>query len=193
MTRRREYPLNLQISLESLPPPESLKREQRIYLRFSKEELAKIEKVARDRGEQPAGLCRTIILTAFQDSALRALDQKPDLLDMSPAEQQRALLEVFALGNPNPKRAASRPEPLAPPPAHVKRNQRVDVRLTEGELAMIERAADERGEIPAVLMRAIVLKTFENSALRAQGRKPDVLDLSPTEQQRILLDALSFK
>jgi uncharacterized protein (DUF1778 family) len=192
MTRRREYPLNLQISLETLPPPESLKREQRVYLRFSKEELAKIEKAARTRGEQPAVLCRTIVLTAFQDSALRALGQKPDLLDMTPAEQQRALLEVFAFGHPNPERPASR-EPLPPPPREVKRNQRVDVRFTEGELAMIERAADQRGEIPAVLMRAIVLKAFENSEMRAHGRKPDVLDLSPIEQQKILLDALTFK
>ncbi len=192
MTRRREYPLNLQISLETLPPPESLKREQRVYLRFSKEELAKIEKAARTRGEQPAVLCRTIVLTAFQDSALRALRQKPDLLDMTPAEQQRALLEVFAFGNPNPERPASR-EPLPPPPMEVKRNQRVDVRFTEGELAMIERAADQRGEIPAVLMRAIILKAFESSEMRAHGRKPDVLDLSPIEQQKILLDALTFK
>jgi len=192
MTRRREYPLNLQISLESLPPPESLRREQRVVLRFSKEELAKIEKAARERREQPAVLLRTIILTAFQDSALRALGQKPDLLDMAPAEQQRALLEVFAFGNPHPDRPASR-EPLPPPAAHIRRNQRVMVRFTEGELAMIERAADERGELPAVLMRAIVLKALENSELRAQGRKPDLLDMSPTEQQRILLDALTFK
>jgi uncharacterized protein (DUF1778 family) len=189
MTRRREYPLNLQISLETLPPPESLKREQRIYLRFSKEELAKIETAARARGEQPAVLCRTIVLTAFQDSALRALGQKPD---MTPAEQQRALLEVFAFGNPHSESPASR-EPLPPPPREVKRNQRVDVRFTEGELAMIERAADQRGEIPAVLMRAIILKAFENSEMRAHGRKPDVLDLSPIEQQKILLDALTFK
>ena len=192
MTRRREYPLNLQISLESLPPPESLKREQRLYLRFTKEEVAKIEKTARERGEQPAALCRTIILTAFQDSALRALGQKPDLLDMTPAEQQRALLEVFAFGNPRSERSGRR-EPLPPPPAHVKRTQRVMVRFTEGELAMIERAADERGELPAVFMRAIVLKAFENSALRRKGRKPDVLDMSPTEQQKVLLDALTFK
>ena len=192
MTRRREYPLNLQISLESLPPPESRKREQAVVLRFTNEDLARIERTARERGEPPAVLCRTIILTAFQDSALRALGQKPDLLDMTPAQQQRALLEVFAFGNPRPDRPASR-EPLPPPPPEVRRNQRVIVRFTEGELAMIERAADERGEIPAVLMRAIVLKAFENSELRAQGRKPDVLDLSPTVQQRILLDALTFK
>jgi hypothetical protein len=37
------------------------------------------------------------------------------------------------------------------------------------------------------------LKAFENSALRAQGRRPDALDLSPIEQQKILLDALTFK
>ena len=184
--------MNLQISLETLPPPESLKREQRVYLRFSKEEIAKIETAARARGEQPAVLCRTIVLTAFQDAALRALGQKPDLLDMTPAEQQRALLEVFAFGNPSPERPTSR-EPLPPPPREVKRTHRVDVRFTEGELAMIERAADQRGEIPAVLMRAIILKAFENSEMRTHGRKPDVLDLSPIEQQKILLDALTFK
>src|SRR6185295_5361619 len=71
MTRRREYPLNLQISLESLPPPESRKREQAVVLRFTNEDLARIERAARERGEPPAVLCRTIILTAFQDSALR--------------------------------------------------------------------------------------------------------------------------
>src|SRR4051812_6340776 len=108
MTRRREYPLNLQISLETLPPPESLKREQRVYLRFSKEELAKIDKAARTRGKRPAVLGRTIVQTAFQDSALRAWGQKPVLLDMPPAEQQRALLEVFAFGNPTPERQPSR-------------------------------------------------------------------------------------
>jgi len=37
------------------------------------------------------------------------------------------------------------------------------------------------------------LKAFENSALRRKGRKPDVLDMSPTEQQKVLLDALTFK
>jgi hypothetical protein len=192
MTRRREYPLHLQVSLESLPPPESLKREQRLYLRFTKEELERIERVAEERREPPATLCRTIILTAFQDSALRALGRKPDLIDMTPAEQQRALLAAFDFDQPMPERPVSR-EPLPPLPKEVKRNQRVMVRFTEGELAMIERAADERGELPAVLMRAIVLKAFENSALRAQGRRPDALDLSPIEQQKILLDALTFK
>ena len=63
MTRRREYPLHLQVSLESLPPPESLKREQRLYLRFTKEEIAGIERVAEERGEVryplllPGGSC----------------------------------------------------------------------------------------------------------------------------------------
>jgi ABC-type uncharacterized transport system auxiliary subunit len=111
---------------------------------------------------------------------------------MTPAEQQRALLEVFDFDKPAPEKPATR-EPLPPLPKEVKRNQRVMVRFTEGEIAMIERAADERGELPAVLMRAIVLKTFENSALRARGGKPDLLDMSPIEQQKVLLDALTFK
>jgi ABC-type uncharacterized transport system auxiliary subunit len=191
MTRRREYPLNLQISLESLPPPASLKRDRRLVLRFSQGEVAKIERTARKRGEQPAALCRTIILTAFQDSALRALGRRPDLLGAPPAEQLRALLEVFALGD-SPPEGRTRREPLPPPPTDVRRNKRMMARFTEGELAMVERAADERGELPAVLMRAIILKAFENSARRAIGR-PDVLDMSLTEQQKVLLDALTFK
>jgi hypothetical protein len=52
---------------------------------------------ARERGEQPAVLCRTIILTAFQNSAMKALADQPDLLSMSPVEQQRAFLEAFAV------------------------------------------------------------------------------------------------
>src|SRR6185295_13187742 len=167
MTRRREYPLNLQVSLESLPAPESLKRDQRLYLRFTKPELAKIETAAKERGEQPASLLRTIVLTAFQDSALRALGQRPDLLDSTPAEQQRALLEVFAFGQPQPA-APVGPESLPTLPKDIKRDQRMMVRFTAGELAMIERAAAERGELPAVLMRGIVLKAFQNSAARAQ-------------------------
>jgi len=65
-------------------------------LSFTETELAMIEKAARERGEQPAVLCRTIILTAFQNSAMRALADRPDVLEMSPAEQQRALLEAFS-------------------------------------------------------------------------------------------------
>jgi len=52
-----------------------------------------IEKAARHRGEQPAVLCRTIVLTAFHNSAVRT--QEPDIHEMSPAELQRALLEAF--------------------------------------------------------------------------------------------------
>jgi hypothetical protein len=95
MPPRRQRPLpQLDISLEALPPPES-KRTCRLALAFSDSELAMIEKAARHRGEQPAVLCRTIILTAFQNSAARALGEEPDLLTMSPVEQQRALLEAF--------------------------------------------------------------------------------------------------
>ncbi|HKI05608.1 MAG TPA: hypothetical protein VKK31_26750 [Thermoanaerobaculia bacterium] len=97
MPSRRERPLpKLPISLEALPPPES-KRTERMMLSFSPIEMAMIEKAARERGEQPAVLCRTIILTAFQNSALRALAQRPDLLDLSPTEQQRALLDAFSI------------------------------------------------------------------------------------------------
>jgi hypothetical protein len=97
MPRRRERPLpRLPISLEALPPPES-KRTERMMLSFSPSEMAMIEKAARERGEQPAVLCRTIILTAFQNSAMRALAVRPDLLDLSPTEQQRALLEAFSI------------------------------------------------------------------------------------------------
>ncbi len=97
MPPRRERPLpKLPISLEALPPPES-KRTERMMLSFSPGEMAMIEKAARERGEQPAVLCRTIILTAFQNSAMRALADKPGLLDLSPAEQQRALLDFFSV------------------------------------------------------------------------------------------------
>lgn len=97
MTRRRERPLpKLPISLEALPPPES-KRTNRMMLSFSDSENAMIEKAARERGEQPAVLCRTIILTAFQNSAMKALAGRPDLLELSPGEQQKALLEAFSM------------------------------------------------------------------------------------------------
>jgi hypothetical protein len=100
MPRRRERPLpRLDISLEALPPPES-KRTYRLNLSFTEAELAMIEKAARERGEQPSVLCRTIILTAFQNSAVRALAERPGLLEMSPAEQQRALLEAFSIEEP---------------------------------------------------------------------------------------------
>jgi len=97
MTRRRERPLpRLPISLEALPPPDS-KRTSRLMLSFTEGEMAMIERAAKERGEQPAVLCRTIILTAFQNSAMRALAERRDLLELSAAEQQRALLEAFAI------------------------------------------------------------------------------------------------
>jgi hypothetical protein len=96
MTRRREHPLpKLPISLEALPPPEP-KRSRRLMLSFTPTELAMIAKTARARREQPAVLCRTIILTAFRNSAAQALAGNPDLLAASPAERQKALLEAFA-------------------------------------------------------------------------------------------------
>jgi ABC-type hemin transport system ATPase subunit len=97
MTKRREKPLpKLSISLEALPLPEP-KRTHRMMLSFTDGEVAMIEKAARERGEQPAVLLRTIVLTAFQNSAMRALADRPDLLELSPGEQQRALLEAFSI------------------------------------------------------------------------------------------------
>ena len=102
MTRRRERPLpRLQISLEALPPPET-KRTERYMVSFSPAEAAMIEVAARGRGEQPAVFLRTIILTAFQNSAMKALADEPDLLRMSPLEQQRALLSAFSIDEPAP-------------------------------------------------------------------------------------------
>ena len=96
MSRRREHPIpKLPISLEDLPSPES-KRSRRLMLSFTDSELAMIRKAARERGEQPAVLCRTIVLTAFQNSAARALAEQPDLLEQSPAERTKRLLEAFA-------------------------------------------------------------------------------------------------
>lgn len=97
MPRRRENPLpKLPISLEALPAPDS-NRTSRLMLSFTGTELAMIERTARHRGERPAVLCRTIVLTAFRNSAARALADTPDLLTASPAEQERALLESFAI------------------------------------------------------------------------------------------------
>jgi hypothetical protein len=96
MPRRREHPLpKLPISLEDLQPPES-KRTFRLMLSFTGDELAMIEKTARSRGEKPAVFCRNVVLTAFRNSAAKALAGTPHLLEASPAEQQRALLEIFA-------------------------------------------------------------------------------------------------
>jgi hypothetical protein len=103
MTRRRERPLpRLQISLEALPPPES-KRTRRHMISFTEDEFAMIEAAARTRAEQPAVLMRTIILTAFQNSAMRALAEEPNLLAMSPLEQQKALLAAFSIEEPAPQ------------------------------------------------------------------------------------------
>jgi len=97
MTRRRERPVpKLPISLESLPPPENVNRDKQVTLRFTKAEFAMIEKTAEARGEQPSVFLRTIILTAFQNTALRALGERSDLLEMSPIDQQKALLEAFS-------------------------------------------------------------------------------------------------
>src|SRR6185295_8605013 len=89
---RRQRPLpQLDISLEALPPPES-KRICRLALAFTEREFVMIEGEARRRGEQPAVFCRTLVLTGFHNSALRVLAEEPNLLTMSPAQQQRALL-----------------------------------------------------------------------------------------------------
>jgi len=90
----RRPPSKLDSSPQALPPAES-KRTRRLVLAFTDSELAMIETAARHRGEQPAVLCRTIILTAFQNSAARALAGESDLRTMSPAELQRVLLDAF--------------------------------------------------------------------------------------------------
>ena len=95
MPRRRERPLTkLSISLEALPAPES-KRNCRLMLSFTETELAMIERTARERGEQAAVLCRTIVLTAFHNAAAKALAEEPNLLEQSPTEQLRRLLDLF--------------------------------------------------------------------------------------------------
>jgi hypothetical protein len=187
MPPRRELPLpHLPISLEALPPPESLRR-HRMALALAESEMAMIEKAARKRREQPAAFLRTIVLTAFHNSALRALGQKPDLLQLSLEEQQNALLAAFS-PEPGPP-----PQPRrASPPPHLRRVHRVALSFTKDEIAMVERAARERGEQPAVFCRTVILTAFQNSASRAQRRKPDLPELSPTEQQKALLQALSL-
>ena len=192
MPPRRERPLpKLPISLEALPPPENVRRGHRLALALTQEEVAMIEKAAQGRGEQPAVFCRTVVLTAFQNSALRALGQRPDLLELSPTEQQQALLDAFTFED-KPDRVRSRPKPL-PPPENVKRTRRMALSFTQSELAMVERAARERGEQPAVFCRTIILTAFENSAQRDRGQNPDLLELSPTEQQRALLEVFALK
>jgi hypothetical protein len=97
MPTRRTRPLpNLPISLESLPAPENVKRKERVALSFTKAEMGMIERVARERGEQPAVFIRTIVLTAFENSALKAMGQRPEILELSPTERRRLLLETFS-------------------------------------------------------------------------------------------------
>ncbi|HKV11392.1 MAG TPA: hypothetical protein VJ725_24830 [Thermoanaerobaculia bacterium] len=196
MPPRRESPLpKLPISLEALPPPENVRRGHRLALSLAENEIAMIEKAARERGEQPAVFCRTVVLTAFQNSALRALGQKPGLLELSPAEQQQLLLEAFSFNDKPSRTERSRPRPAAGGSArpNVKRSHRLAMSFTQSELAMIERTAQERGEQPAVFCRTIILTAFENSASRARGQSPDLLELSPTEQQRALLEVFALK
>ncbi len=133
MARYRERPLpNLSLSLESLPPPSNVMRDQRLMLRFSPEDFAKIEKAAKERGEQPSAFLRTVVLAAFENSALRALGQKPDLLEMSPAEQQKVVLEAFAFDTQGSSQPAS-PELLPPRPENRRRDVRAMLALTKAE------------------------------------------------------------
>jgi hypothetical protein len=170
---RRQRPIpRLDISLEVLPPPES-KRTCRFALAFSKREFVMIAREARRRDEQTAVLCRIIILTGFQNSAVRALADEPDLLTMSRTEQQRVLLEAFSEDpQMSPRRRLSKldeinPEALAP--AESKRTCRLFLHFTESELAMIQTTARHRREQPAVLCRTIILTAFHNSAKGNSG------------------------
>ena len=95
MPQRRERPLpRLPISVNALPPPER-KRNHRLMLSFTESELAMIETTARERGEQPAVLCRTIVLTAFHNATAQALAEEPDLLGFPPGERLRRVLDLF--------------------------------------------------------------------------------------------------
>jgi len=195
MTRRREHPLpRLPISLESLPPPDKVVREKQVTLRFTRAEYAMIQEAARARGEGPSVLLRAISLAAFENSALRALGERPDLLGMSPPEQQKVLLEAFSFEEQPARKPYRRPESLPPlPPKHVHRDRQVTLRYTPAEYAMIEKAAVARGEQPSVLLRTVSLTAFQNSALRTPGEKRDFHEMSPIEQQKALLEAFSFE
>jgi len=93
MPPRREHPLHhLSISLETLPSPE--KRTSRLTLSFTQAEAAMIESTAKERGEQPAVLCRTIVLAAFQNAAAKAMADQPDPREQSSSEPQQRLLET---------------------------------------------------------------------------------------------------
>lgn len=94
MPPRREHPLpDLPLSVKKLPPPE--KRTCRLNLSFTQAEIALIEQTAQARGEQPAVLCRIIVLTAFRNAAAKVIADHPGVLEQSPAEQHRYLLDVF--------------------------------------------------------------------------------------------------
>jgi uncharacterized protein (DUF1778 family) len=185
MPTRRHRPLpRLDISLEDLPPPES-KRTCRLHPSFTPAELAMIEKAAEERDEQPSAFCRTLILTAFQNSAVRTLTEKPHVVEMSPLELQRALLEIFSL---EPESKARVPPP---PPPEPKRTSRLHLSFTPSELAMIEAAAQERGEQASTFCRTVILTAFQNSAARASTKPPELSEMSPTEIQRVLLKIFS--
>jgi uncharacterized protein (DUF1778 family) len=80
-------------------PPASSKvptRTFRINLSFTESEMAVIDGAARERGEQPSVLARTLVLTAIQNSADRARSPKADARELTPAEIQKALLEAFS-------------------------------------------------------------------------------------------------
>lgn len=187
MPRRRERPFpHLPISLEDLPPPEG-KRDRRLALSFAELEMAMIERAARQRGEQPAVLCRTIVLTAFENTALLALGEKPDLLDLPVAEQQRAILEAFDFTESSDRHSHA-PSKRRSSKA-VPRTIRVNLTLSDNELAMIERAARERGEQPAVFCRTLILTAIQNPKRKATTPKPQ---LSPLEMQKALLEAFTF-
>ena len=187
MPPRRQLPLpNLPISLEDLPPPEA-KRTRRLSLSLAENEMSMIERAARQRQELPAVFCRTIVLSAFENTALLALGGKPDLLDLPVAEQQKALLEAFDFKE-TPSRRRHAPAKL-PAPETLPRTIRVAMVFTENEMAMIEKAARERGEQPGVFCRTLILTAIQNSERKATTPKPQ---LSPLEMQKALLEAFTF-
>jgi len=190
MPPRRERPFpNLPISLEALPPPET-KRNRRLNLTLAKSEMARIETVARERDEDPAVFCRTVVLTALQISAAVALSQRPEILELSTDEQQRALLEAFDFRSPQSGKHALPGLPASP--KVPTREFRLNLAFAEGEMAVIEAAARERGEQPAVFVRTLVLTAIQNSD-KTKSAKPDHRNLSPAEIQKALLEAFSFE
>jgi len=93
MPPRREHPIpELTVSVATLPPPE--KRTSRLTLSFTEAEAAMIERTARKRGEQPAVLCRIIVLTAFQNAAAKDMAHPSDPVQQSSGHPQKHLLET---------------------------------------------------------------------------------------------------